>query len=228
MSGTQRVQQVWTAVSECKCRRHRCRSLELHRQRSGGPGCLQLVLWNERHLLAHVRHVWLSVQHHTPQRDHVRANGWLLLFECSLTRIIGCVRSRSYVDHSILEVYANDRFALTTRVYPEYEVAHSVVLTTYGGDPGFVFSFTATPMTAVMNLPPTTPSGPTGLAWWAWALIVVGAVVVVLVAAAVGRHVYIARRGTGRHYVGMGDNSTPDDDVDRHPGKPASPTADGL
>ena len=143
-------------------------------------------------------------------------------------RIIGWVRSPSYVDHSILEVYANDRFALTTRVYPEYEVAHSVVLTTYGGDPGFVSSFTATPMTAVMNLPPRTPSGPTGLAWWAWALIVVGAVVVVVVAAAVGRHVYIARRGTGRHYVGMGDNSTPDEDVDRHPAKPASPPADGL
>lgn len=78
----------------------------------------------------------------------------------------------SFVDHSILEVYAQDVFALTTRVYPEYalqpavHVARSSQLS--------LMAFSATSLRTVQNL--ATPASHALLPWWGWALVGVGVV----------------------------------------------------
>ena len=38
-----------------------------------------------------------------------------------------------YLDNSVIEVYANDRISMTSRIYPELEQARGIRLYTVGG-----------------------------------------------------------------------------------------------
>ena len=78
----------------------------------------------------------------------------------------------SYVDHSIVEVYAQDMFALTTRVYPEYALQPAVHITRSSQLELRVFS--ATSLKTVQNVAPAASHAL--LPWWGWALVGVGLV----------------------------------------------------
>lgn len=82
----------------------------------------------------------------------------------------------SYVDRSILEVYCQDRFALTTRVYPDFSPA--TYISSSSTVRGALSQLSVAGMKSVNNVPSSprhhAPGG--GEPWWVWVLVGLGCV----------------------------------------------------